>query len=256
MKILASKIKLNCELCGKSISKPNYQKHLQFCVKEKPLKETINYKDWIFDGMYHCPCCELKTDSQRQIISHYWRLHTESGQKHKPQPASLANGLHNSWNRGLTKKTDSRVAKNAAAVSKATTGRPGRPQSERNKIQTSLRMSLHNPGGKSKWYTVAGQKVQGTWERNIAIKLEELGIKWYKPKVNKDVWRYELNGKTRSYTPDIYLVDLNIYLEVKGYWWGNDRAKMAAVLEQHTDKRLLVIEKDQYEKIIGGELVW
>lgn len=120
----------------------------------------------------------------------------------------------------------------------------------------SVRQSINNTGGKSKWYEVAGQKVQGTWERDIAFKLEELGIKWYKPKVNKDVWSYVLDDKMRSYTPDIHLLDLDIYLEIKGYWWGNDREKMNAVLEQHKNKKLIIIEQADYEKIKKGILPW
>lgn len=124
------------------------------------------------------------------------------------------------------------------------------------KKKLSIKQSLNNSGGKCKWYEVAGQKVQGTWERNVALKLEELGIRWYKPKVHKDVWSYKLNDKNKSYTPDLYLIDLDLYLEIKGHWWGNDKDKMDAVLEQHPDKNLLIIEKDQYQKILQGELVW
>ena len=48
----------------------------------------------------------------------------------------------------------------------------------------------------------------------------------------------------------------SVRFEKKGYCWGNDRAKMDAVLEQHQDKNIIIIEKDGYKKIIGGELVW
>ena len=147
-------------------------------------------------------------------------------------------------------------SKNAAAVSKATRGRKGVPQTEENKRKTSIRMSLHNPGGKAKWYVVAGQKVQGTWERDIAITFENMGIKWYKPKINRDVWRYKINGLEKSYTPDFWLEKFDLYLEVKGFWWGNDKAKMQAVISQHPDKKLIIIEKLEYEKILRGELVW
>jgi hypothetical protein len=51
--------------------------------------------------------------------------------------------------------------------------------------ELSKQQSIKNRGGKSKWFEVTGQKVQGTWERNIALKFEELGIKWLKLKTNK-----------------------------------------------------------------------
>lgn len=65
-----------------------------------------------------------------------------------------------------------------------------------------------------------------------------------------------MNGKTRSYTPDFYLEDYDLYLEIKGFWWGDDREKMDIVLETHPEKKICIIEKEKYEKILQGELVW
>lgn len=124
------------------------------------------------------------------------------------------------------------------------------------RLKLSVSQSLHNRGGKCKWYDYRGIKLQGTWELNIAKKLDELGISWYKPKVNKDVWNYVLDGKCKSYTPDLFLVETNIYLEIKGYWWGDDRRKMEAVIAQHPDKNVLIIEKEEYNRIMLGEQVW
>lgn len=122
--------------------------------------------------------------------------------------------------------------------------------------ELSLSQSSKNRGGKSKWFEIAGKKLQGTWERNMALKFEELNINWIKPTVNKDIWRYEIDGKIKSYTPDFYLPDYDLFLEIKGYWWGNDKEKMKNVIEQHMDKKLIIIEKDDYEKILGSEQAW
>jgi hypothetical protein len=162
------------------------------------------------------------------------------------------------WNKGLTVETDPRVAANTVASTAAMhklmaagmlKGAP--PPSFEARLSTSIRQSLANSGGKSKWYEVAGQKVQGTWERDIALKFEELGVTWVKLKVGGDIWRYTWDGKIRSYTPDFYL-----YLEVKGYWWGQDRLKMDFVKKQHADKRLLIVELDGYNRILVGEPIW
>ena len=132
----------------------------------------------------------------------------------------------------------------------------GKKHSEETKRKISEKLSINNKGGRSKWYDVANQRVQGTWERNIALKLEELGIKWVKLKTNRDTLKYIMSGKERSYTPDFYLEDHNIYLEIKGFWWGDDKEKMDIVLQTHKDKNIVIIEKEQYEKILQGELVW
>lgn len=120
----------------------------------------------------------------------------------------------------------------------------------------STKASVNNKGGRCKWYDVAGQKCQGTWERNVALKFEELGIKWIKLKTNKDILQYSMDGKIRSYTPDFYLPDFSLYLEIKGHWWGNDKEKMRIVLETHKNVKIVIVEKEQYERILQGELVW
>lgn len=139
-------------------------------------------------------------------------------------------------------------------------GLPGTFTGKKHTVETrkriSEKLSINNKGGRSKWYTVADQSVQGTWERNIALKLEEMQIRWTKLKTNRDTLEYVMDGKTRSYTPDFYLEDYDVYLEIKGYWWGNDKEKMRIVLSTHTDKNICVVEKEQYDKILRGELVW
>lgn len=65
-----------------------------------------------------------------------------------------------------------------------------------------------------------------------------------------------MDGKVRSYTPDFYLPKENIYLEIKGYWWGDDKRKMEIVVETYKDTKFVIIEKEEYKKILQGELVW
>ena len=166
------------------------------------------------------------------------------------------------WNKGLNKNTDERVKKNANDIAQTVrqkvkdgTFRVTRMGPEaRQKL--SEEQSLKNRGGKCKWFEVNGVSVQGKWEYNIATKLVELGIKWTKPKTNNDLFKYELDGKIRSYAPDFFLPEYDVYLEVKGHWWGNDKDKMDAVIAQHPDKKVIIIEKDDYERILQGELVW
>lgn len=132
----------------------------------------------------------------------------------------------------------------------------GKKHSAETKKKISERLTVNNKGGRAKWYTVAGQSVQGTWERNVALKLEELGIQWKKLKTNKDTLEYVMDGKIRRYTPDFYLPDYDVYLEIKGHWWGRDKEKMNIVMKTHKDKNIFIAEKEQYEKILQGELVW
>ena len=209
----------------------------------------MNYKqnnnDWL------CCSCDRIFTSRQAVTSHIHRTHVKPG---------ISYGGHKkgnpSWNKGLTKSTDKRVEKNAIAVSNATKGKIGKRHSEETKRKISLKMSINNKGGKSKWYEVAGQKVQGTWERNCALKFEEKNIVWEKLKINQHTFQYEMNDKLRSYTPDFYLKEYDVYLEIKGHWWGEDRKKMDIILEKYKDKKIVIVEKEKYEKILQGELVW
>lgn len=211
--------------------------------------------------MVFCPECNKELKNERALRAHTWRAHTDSGKKHG-QITGLKNKGRPSPYKGLTKETSPIVAKMAKGVQKTLKQQVldgtyvPRQMGDKARTRLSVEQSLNNRGGRAKWFDLNGQKLQGTWEYNIARKLNELGIKWYKPKLHKDVWKYVLDGKEKSYTPDLFLEEYNIFLEIKGYWWGNDRAKMDAVIINNPTKTIIIIEKEQYDKIMQGELVW
>lgn len=204
------------------------------------------------DGQYKCPFCEiLKT--RKGIGTHIWRKHGK-GEKHNSRK-NYEKGTQKAWNKGLTKETDERVkenAKNAYNAQKAKGTRKKFPPKSTEWLKAlSIRQSLNNTGGKCKWYKVAEQKVQGKWEKKLAEKFEELKVKWYKPKTGKDVFLYG-KEKLKAYTPDFYLEEFDLFLEVKGYWWGNDKEKMNIVVKQHNklQTNLKIIEKKEFEELI------
>lgn len=128
--------------------------------------------------------------------------------------------------------------------------------SNERRLALSERQSTNTKGGKCKWFTVSGQKVQGTWELNIAKQLDSLNIKWIKLKTNKDILKYEINGMIRSYSPDFYLPEYDLYLEIKGFWWPGCKEKMDIIFKTYPNKNILVIEKEQYDDILKGNIEW
>lgn len=192
--------------------------------------------------------CEFCNKTIKNLISyrqHYVRC------KSNPNRIICKPGLgmlgKTGWNKGLTKETDERVKKNSENAAKVMREqikngkRKFSPMSKENKEKLSIRQSLFNKGGKCKWYTVAGQKVQGTYEKLFAESLERQNIKWEKIKTNNHVFKYYINQNKKSYAPDFWLPELNLYVEIKGYWRGNDETKMELVREQHQDKNVVVI---------------
>ena len=169
------------------------------------------------------------------------------------------------YKNGMTGKIGSNQFKKAKELNMAIppgtmTGKPGtftgKKHTDKTKQIMSEKRSLNNKGGKSKWYEVNGIKVQGTWERNIASILTEKSINWIKPSTTNHSFKYQIDGKIKTYTPDFYLESENVYLEIKGFWWGRDKEKMLSVLTQYPDIKIIIIEKNHYKRILDGELVW
>jgi len=76
---------------------------------------------------------------------------------------------------------------------------------------------------------IAGEvTLDGGWELIVAKYFDKMNIKWTK---NKKRFKYIFENKDRFYTPDFYLFDSNLYIEVKGYETDLDRAKWAQFTE-------------------------
>jgi len=206
--------------------------------------------NWKIDGNeFVCEICGRRSKTRQSITSHIWKSHSNEGLNHNPKLGKV--GQH-AWNKGLIKTTDDRVLN----ISNKLLGKKpwlGKHHSQESKDKISTKLSKNNHGGKCKWFDVNGQKVQGTWEKAVAEKLSALGIRWI---AHHYSMKYEIDGKIKTYTPDFFLPDQNLFLEIKGFWWGNDKEKMKVVLEQHDDKKIVIIEKDDFEKLLQGELVW
>ena len=180
-----------------------------------------------------------------------WRAHTAEGKAHTVPI----------WNKGLTKHDHPSIMAKSIETSQRNPhiyrkDFSGRPHTEEAKQKISRALSINNKGGRCKWYEVSGQKVQGTWERDFAVRLDEMGIAWKKITQKKDTLQYTMNDKTRHYSPDFYLEEFDTYIEIKGRWWGDDKKKMECVMEQHSDKRIVIVEKEMFHKFMRGEQVW
>ena len=66
--------------------------------------------------------------------------------------------------------------------------------------------------------------VRSSWEANVLRYLNHKGIKWeYEPKT---FFFESIKHGNNSYTPDIYLTEEDIYVEIKGWMKAADRAKI------------------------------
>ena len=191
--------------------------------------------------MLKCQYCNKECKSPNSLRNHE-RLCAKNPAR---QVSSFVayNANNDPWNKG---KTGVQVSPMKGKIGSFL----GKKHSPETKQKISEKLSINNKGGRAKWYNVAGQMVQGTWERDLAIKFEQLNIRWLKLKTNKHTLKYEMNGKVRSYTPDFYLPDYEVFVEVKGFWWGNDKEKMETVLNTHPDKTIMIVEKEEFQEIM------
>ena len=96
----------------------------------------------------------------------------------------------------------------------------------KNKISKKrIEFLKNNPNQNINWYKINGKKVQGKWEKCFAERLNNLGIKW-----DRITLRYDNH---RRYTPDFYLPEYNLYVEVKGFMRERDKYKMWKVLSSN-----------------------
>lgn len=247
-----------CELCSKIFEPLKPQRFCsRLCAsrwaasqprprhKEKPQEETK-------PTTISCDICG-KTFPRKGIGSHVWRSH---GEGKNFQPTKVGEKV--AWNKGLTNETSSKVAQISRSIS-ITMMRQSADGTLRKKIMSaesrkklSERQSSNNSGGRCKWYEVSGVKVQGTWERDLALKMNELGVDWNRP--TSGLFPYTRENKQHNYTPDFFLPGCNIFLEVKGFWWGDDKNKMKLVVEQNPlAKKILLIEKGLFLRLVRAE---
>lgn len=142
------------------------------------------------------------------------------------------------WNKGLTKETSEAVRRAAAVCSANTKGKPGHPHTKETREKLSLARSRRIDEDRSgflhvKWYKVKNLNgneytVRGHWEENVALRLNSLDILWTK---NKWIAYQDSANVIHRYNPDFYIPDMNVYVEVKGYYSDKDQRKMKCVLE-------------------------
>jgi len=110
--------------------------------------------------------------------------------------------------------------------------------SEESRRNQSLQQTIFINSGKAhcKYFNIwNGEqfiKVQGTWEKRIGEALTKFNIKW-----ERIILTY---AKIKHYTPDFYLPEYNIYLEIKGWMSDSNIKKYKEVInETHITLKLL-----------------
>lgn len=139
----------------------------------------------------------------------------------------------------------------------------GRKHSLQSKMKISAKAGERNNGLiKTKYfeiycpYTKQYVKVQGTWQLKYAEYLNQNKINWIRSRKINLKYRLHEDDYLHTYYPDFYLPDVHQYIEIKGYWWKSqdgrvdDSKKMNKVIQQNSDKKIIILQKQQLKWII------
>lgn len=128
------------------------------------------------------------------------------------------------WRLGITAKKSSRTSGCAST--------PERELERRRKISETMKKNPAAGGlregsgrGKKTWYNskIAGKVyLRSTYELAYAKFLDEHNIRW---RQNLTGFKYIFNEEEHTYYPDFYLIDEDMYVEIKGFIRKNDEYK-------------------------------
>jgi hypothetical protein len=97
----------------------------------------------------------------------------------------------------------------------------------KDKISDTIKRKIENNSwhlsfSKSRIYIYKGISFHGKWELEYAKWLDKNNIIWRRP---NEKFKYQFEEKIRNYTPDFFLENEQIYIEIKGYPTKKDFAK-------------------------------
>jgi hypothetical protein len=245
-----------CNKCNDSISNYAFNRHYNVC---KGINKNLRYKKEVTglhqmnvkkidENIYLCLDCN-KEYSKTGIGSHYWRNHTNIGKIFTPNKEKSKKP---GWNKGLTKELDSRLAHSEETKNKIKEKSLGRKHSESFKVSQSKKAKERGLGGvrQSKKINYNGKTLGSTYELILAKNLDDNNIKWNIPNRINYIDPF---GKHRTYQPDFYLEDYNVYIDPKNDFLinninpslgFNDLEKISLV-EIQNNLKIIVVNKNQ-----------
>lgn len=91
-------------------------------------------------------------------------------------------------------------------------------------------------------------EVKSSYEERLIYLLDELSLCWeYEPKA------FYLEDLKKNYIPDFYIKELDLYVEVKGYWYKGAKEKWDYWLVKYPDIKKILINKQILIKLENGE---
>ena len=198
--------------------------------------------------MFICEYCNSERKSKMSLVQHRIRCKANpNGRPVKPSYGMLGKkGTNQFTKEGSTYVVSKETRQKLSKAFK------GKKYSAEHRARHSVAMleavkrhpdsySKNNVVGRAKNIEYNGCILKGSWELKVAQYLDTHNIRW-----TNDIqpFPYIWEGKERSYFPDFYLLDKDVYLEVKGYKRDRDVAKW-----QHFPHTLIVIDSNTIDNL-------
>ncbi len=148
-------------------------------------------------------------------------------------------GRTKSWNKGQTKNTDSRIMKSSETMKTKI-------------IETDyFPKTCHPP----KFIEDLGHNTRSSWETNICRYLKFMNVDY---EYEKHRFKIKLENTFSTYTPDIYIKDYDLFLEIKGYRGKDDGnlLKYNLFREQYPQYKIVLIDGKKYKEIINNRIFY
>jgi hypothetical protein len=220
-------------------------------------REEISTK--LEEERYECIVCK-KVYSSRGIATHHWLNHGDGGDHKLTLAKNIKNAKRIAWNKGLTKDEHPSLARASETQKRKIAsgeitfkGTPHTPE-VRSKISKARSefLSRRGNGGFSdvKWYRRKDSygnecSLRGTWEVKVADWLDENNYLW-----TRHFSLFYNDGEiVRTYSPDFFVQDLNVVIEVKGYFSSKDKQKMLYVQEQNPNHKYVILAKKEIDNL-------
>ena len=241
--------KFSCVDCKKEITVNNYKHHTGSVSCKLGLTQKIH------DDRLTCKFCNTICASNNSRSQH--ELWCKLNPDRKPKSPTMTGRIP--WNKGLTRETDSRVAKYAATTQNLRDNGliyTGHVWSEDEKRNHSIKMASvastsesysgrYNRGFVKEIICRNGFKVLGSWEELFVNFCLGNNIEIEQPHTP---FSYIFEDRSRAYYPDFYLPEYDLYIEVKGYETDKDKAKWYHLQNTH-GKNLMVIKLNEITSI-------
>lgn len=116
-------------------------------------------------------------------------------------------------------------------------------------IQT--RMQRHCTGGfngKSKWFYIDGQIIQGTFEKSVVEWLKSLSVEWIAHR-NIPTIKYIISGSLKYYRPDIYLPEFSIFLDPHASYFWSETFDQKVKLVRTLNSKVFFFDEKEFEAL-------